>query len=77
MSTGWENYEPSPIEFMHKKLMDEFNKWKKNKNTSVKIDGNEFNNIVVKAKIATYKKYKVLNLDKAVLKSVLQKLNRK
>ena len=76
MSTGWENHEPSPIEFMHGRLQDEFHKWRKEitENTTVEINGMEFNKIVVAAKKATYEKYNVLGLDKAVLKSVLNAL---
>jgi len=75
MTTGWELHEPSPIEFMHGRLMDEFHNWRKTKtkNTTVMIDGSDFNSIVVKAKLATYEKYKVLGLDKAILKSDLIK----
>jgi len=74
MSTGWENHEPSPIEFIHGRLMDEFHKWRKQKTTEVvvDIDGSEFAKIVVAAKLATYEKYKALGLDKAVLKSDLK-----
>ena len=74
MSTGWENHEPSPIEFMHGRLMDEFHKWRKERTDEiiVPIDGSEFNKIVVAAKLATYEKYKVLGLDKAILKSDLK-----
>lgn len=73
MSTGWENHEPSPIEFMHGRLIDEFHKWRKERTEDVivPIDGIEFNNIVVAAKLATYEKYKKLGLDKAILKSDL------
>lgn len=73
MNAGWENHEPSPIEFMHGRLQDEFHKWRlcKTDSTTVEIDGLEFNRIVVEAKKATYEKYKALGLDKAVLKSIL------
>jgi hypothetical protein len=73
MSTGWENHEPSPIEFMHGRLMDEFHKWRKERTESVdvEINGSEFAKIVVAAKLATYEKYKVLGLDKPVLKTTL------
>lgn len=76
MSQEWKNHEPSPIEFMHGRLQDEFHKWRKTKteNTTVEIDGMEFNRIVVEAKTATYEKYKVLGLDRSVLKSVLNAL---
>jgi hypothetical protein len=73
MSTGWENHEPSPIEFMHGRLMDEFHKWRKERteNINVEINGMDFSRIVVEAKKATYEKYKALGLDKAILKSEL------
>lgn len=73
MSTGWENHEPSPIEFMHGVLLDEFHRLRKTKteNTPVEIDGIEFNRIVAKAKTDTYEKYKAMKLDMAVLKTDL------
>ena len=75
MSKGWENHEPSPIEFLHGRLMDEFHKWRKEitENTTIEINGLAFNRIIVEAKKATYEKYKVLGLDKAILKSELHK----
>lgn len=71
MDNSWENFEPSPIEFMHGRLQDEFHKWRKTitENTTVEIDGVEFNRIIAKAKKATYEKYKFMNLDKAIPKS--------
>ena len=74
MKQSWEDFEPSPIEFMHGQLLNEFHKWRESvtKNTAVLIDGTFFNQIVVSAKVATYEKYKTLGLDKAVLKSVLK-----
>jgi len=73
MYTGWEKHEPSPIEFYHGELMDEFHKWRKERtnNTTVEMNGKEFNEIVVKAKKTTYEKYKKLGLDKIVLKTDL------
>ena len=73
MDNSWDNYEPSPIEFMHGRLMDEFHKWRKQitDDTVIEIDGIQFSNIVVSAKKATYEKYASLGLDKAVLKSLL------
>lgn len=75
MSTGWELHEPSPIEFMHGQLLDEFHKWRKTKTNNINtiINGSDFNAIVVKAKLATYEKYKALKLDKAILKTDLIK----
>lgn len=74
MATFWKNHEPSPIEFMHGRLQDEFHKWRKQKteNTSVVINGIEFNKIVVAAKKATYEKYHALKLNEPVLKSELE-----
>src|SRR5690606_5756472 len=71
MNNSWENLEPSPIEFLHARLQDEFHKWRKTitEDTSVEIDGIIFNRIVVEAKKATYEKYKSMNLDKAIPKS--------
>lgn len=73
MDNSWENHEPSPIEFFHGRVMDEFHKFRKQntKTTYVLMDGIEFNNIIVAAKNATYEKYKALNLDKAVPKSAI------
>lgn len=73
MSTGWENHEPSPIEFMHGRLLDLFHEWRKTITDDVKveIDGSLFNDIVVKAKKEVYEKYKNLKLDEAILKEKL------
>ena len=75
MNTEWDKYEPAPIEFMHGLLIEEFHLWRKTKteNTTVEITGNDLNNIIAKVKLATYKKYKVLHLDKVVLKETLNK----
>lgn len=74
MTEQWEKYEPSPIEFMHDILLDEFHKFRKQRtdHTTVGIDGLEFNGIVVRAKNATYEKYKALKLDNVILKSDLE-----
>ena len=74
MSTGWEKIEPSPIEFMHGRLLDLFHEWRKSitDDVTVEINGSLFNDIVVKAKKEVYVKYKNLKLDEAVLKEKLQ-----
>ena len=56
MSKEWENHEPSPIEFMHGRLMDEFHKWRiaRTESINVKINGMEFNRITCAAKPNTY-----------------------
>ena len=58
MNNEWDKYEPSPIEFFHGRLQDEFHEWRRSitDNITVEINGSDFNKIVVKAKKATYKK---------------------
>lgn len=74
MSTVWENYEPSPIEYFHGELMDLFHEFRKTKTDkfTVEINGNELNDIIAKAKKKTYAKYEKLNLRNAILKTDLQ-----
>ena len=71
MSTGWENYEPAPIEFLHGRIMDLFHEWRESKteNTSVEIDGSDLSKIIAKAKLETYAKYSKQKLDKPILKT--------
>ena len=71
MSTGWENVEPAPIEFMHGRLMSLFHEWRRSQteNIAVEIDGNDLNNIIAKAKTETYAKYHKQNLQKTIPKS--------
>lgn len=75
MSTGWENHEPAPIEFLHGRIMDLFHEFRRSKigqeNLSVEMTGNDFNNIIAKAKTETYSKYAKLNLTKVILKTDL------
>jgi hypothetical protein len=73
MSSGWENHEPAPIEFMHGRLMDLFHEWRRGRteNMSVEIHGGEFNDLIAKAKTETYKKYAKLNLQEIIPKSKL------
>jgi hypothetical protein len=70
---GWQNHEPSPIEFMHTRLMDLFHelKLKKGYNTIMEIDGSTFNGLIAKAKNETYVKYRKLKLSDPILKSDL------
>lgn len=71
---NWKDHDPSPIEFMHGRLLDEFHKYRRSQTDGlfVKMSGNEFNKILVAAKLATYEKYKKLELNKPVLKSELK-----
>lgn len=75
MDDSWKHFEPSPIEFFHGKLMELFHDWRKEKygisHTTVPIDGIELSNIIARAKIITYEKYKKLNLNEAIHKDKL------
>lgn len=73
MSTGWENHEAAPIEFMHGKMMDLFYELRlsKTKSTTFEIDATEINNIIAKAKTETYAKYPKQVSSKAILKTEL------
>ena len=73
LEESWKDHEPSPIEFFHATLQEEFHKFRlsKTENTTVELNGIEFNSIVVEAKKATYLKYAKLELKKPVLKSFL------
>ena len=72
MIDGWENHEPSPIEFLHDQLLKEFHKFRRSKTEgiNVEINGRDLTTMIANAKKTTYEKYKVLGLDKAILKSV-------
>lgn len=75
MSTGWENHEPAPIEFLHGKLHDYFHEFRRKKvgqeNHEVLMNGSDLARIIAKAKIETYAKYPKQVNDKAILKSEL------
>ena len=61
--------EPSPIEFFHNSIIYEFHRFRAGERDDkiiVKIDGGELNDIVTKAKTATYEKYSALELDKPI-----------
>jgi len=80
MSQGWENLEPAPIEFLHSQLLKFFHEAREEKNKNhgfsdeweLTLTGNEFNNIVARAKVATYKKYEGLGIDKPIEKSKMK-----
>ena len=73
MSTGWENYEASPIEFMHSRMMDLFHELRLSKTSdiNVQINGTEFSKIIAQAKTETYAKYPKQVSSKAILKTEL------
>jgi hypothetical protein len=74
MDNSWKGLEPSPIEFMHGRLMDEFHKFRKSKTQDVNVlmNGIDFASIVVAAKVETYERYKALELHKAVPETALK-----
>jgi hypothetical protein len=72
MSTGWEDYEPAPLEFFHGELMDGFHEYRKSvtENTTVEINGTILSKIIAKAKRSTKAKYPDSILPKdAILKT--------
>lgn len=79
MSKGWENVEPAPIEFFHAKLLDLFHEWKRSKteDADISIDGTTLNNLIAKAKIETYTKYRKQNLIKQTIKKPSKKVGEK
>ncbi len=74
MDNSWENVEPAPIEFMHGRMMDLFHEWRRARTSDVQVsmNGTDLANIIAKAKMETYEKYKALDLRKAIPKSKLQ-----
>ena len=54
------DYEPEPIEFLHGRLIELFHDFRRGKTDSATVDicGTEFNDIIAKAKLETYSKYK-------------------
>lgn len=74
MDSSWKDHEPSPIEFMHGRMIDLFHEYRKQNGISdlkVLMGGSEIAELARKARLEVYEKYKKLNLDKAVLKSSL------
>lgn len=73
MSTGWENYEPAPMEFFHGRLMDLFHELRIKKvgkeTITVELNGTEINNIIAQAKMETYAKYPKQVSSSAIEKS--------
>ncbi len=59
MSTGWDNYEPAPLEYFHGKLHDYFHEFRlsKTESTEVLINGSDLAMIIAKAKKDTKAKY--------------------
>ena len=75
MDNSWDNLEPAPIEFMHGILLECFHEYRQlhgNRNRNwVEMSVADFNNIIAKAKMATYEKYHKLDLENAIPKSKL------
>ena len=75
MDNSWENFEPAPLEFMHKTMHELFHEYRINhfgKDVmSIPMDGIFINNIIAEAKKRTYGKYPKQVSDKAILKTDL------
>lgn len=76
MSTGWENHEPAPIEYLHHELMEIFHETRRmtvgQDTHTIEMDGILFNRMIAEAKTRTYRKYEKLKLKQAILKSMLK-----
>jgi hypothetical protein len=59
MSTGWDGWNPAPIEFLHGKMMEAFHKIRKSKgdSLSMEMNGIDFNNLIAESKMLTYEEY--------------------
>ncbi len=59
MSSGWEDYDPSPIEVFHSEAMKEFHKRREElgKTADAGLDGVEVNKILAKFKLKIMKQY--------------------
>lgn len=56
MSTGWDNFDPSPIEVFHSEAMDQFHKGARFKVNETFVDGARFlNGIEVNVILADFK----------------------
>lgn len=75
MSQGWENHEPAPLEYFHGQLFDAFHALRLSKGDNAEktltLNGIEFNNLIAKAKMATYAKYPKQVSQSAILKTDL------
>lgn len=71
LEESWEGKEPAPLEYFHDELLEGFHKWRleRTENTTVEINGLEFNKIVAAAKKQTYAKYPKQVSRDAVLKT--------
>jgi hypothetical protein len=68
MSTGYENLRPSPLEYFHGLIMEDFHKWRVSKGAGIEvsINGEQLNKILARSKIATYREYVGIVSDKAI-----------
>ena len=73
LENSWKGKEPSPIEFFHSELGNQFHEFRLSitNETTINMNGKEFNDIVYKAKKKVYEKYKGLDLEKPVDKEQL------
>lgn len=72
MSSGWENFEPAPLEYFHGKLMDAFHQLRLQKGDNPEktliLGGGEMNTLIAKIKVETYEKYPNAISQKAIPK---------
>ena len=71
MSTGWEDHEPAPIEFLHDIIMKLFHEHRRSMgdHCDVRVTGGDINTMIAKAKTETYKKYPKQVSSDAILKT--------
>lgn len=62
------DYKPKALEFMHGRLLEEFHNWRTSKGTNVHImiSGTMLNDLIAKAKLATYEHYPELKQEEQV-----------
>ncbi|WP_262246972.1 hypothetical protein [Parapedobacter soli] len=73
LAKSWEGKEPAPIEYLHCRLLNHFHEYRLSltNDTTVTINGVEFNKLIAKAKTETYEKYEKLDLRRTINKSEL------
>lgn len=73
MSTGWENYDPAPIEVFHGEALKEFHRRREElgKSPDEGLNGIEFNKIIAAFKVKIMKQYGITSdaIPKAKLAS--------
>ena len=74
MSQGWENLDPSPLEYFHAQILEAFHEFRlkgvgvSEYDTKVIMDGIDLDKIIAQAKLNTYAKYPHQISDKPIPK---------